>query len=238
MNQKMIAKVLASALLGAAALASTSSFAADEKGTATLTVTGKLTPGACTVSFVGGGSIDYGDIAAASLSSSAYTALTEKTKSLSVACGSLTNAYVSVTDSRSANVINDAPMQTALGGAEGTQLYGLGTTNGGKTNIGAYTIKMGPATTTDLAGTSTTQAAVLSSTDKSTWSASSAAVFMTAGGATYYSTGASAAGSTPVQAKTFAFPLTVKAALNNTTNMPVTSNVALDGLATFTVAYN
>ncbi|TKC90884.1 DUF1120 domain-containing protein [Trinickia terrae] len=237
MKQMMIAKAAALTLVGAAALATAPAFA--EGVTTTLTVTGKLTPGACNVSFDGGGSVDYGNIAAASLSKTAYTALTSQTKNLSVVCGSATNAYVSVTDNRAASAIKDAPMQTALG-ATATQVYGLGTSGTGDSakNIGAYTISMGAGTTTDTAGASTKQAAVMSSTDKSAWTISTTPVFTTPGGATYYSTGASASGSKPVVAKTFVFPVTVKAALNNTTDLPVSSNVALDGSATFTVAYN
>jgi hypothetical protein len=236
MKKYMIAKAAAFALLGATALAATPTFAAGQVN-ATLTVTGKLSPGACTVTFVGGGSIDYGNIASGSLSSSNYTALSEQKKTLNVTCSSLANAYVSVQDNKGASALNDEKMQTALGGATTTQLYGLGTTGSDSKKIGAYTISMGPAATTDLAGNSTMQAAVLSSADKETWAASTTPVFMTAGGAEYYSTGDSASGATPVKAKTFAFPLIVKAALNNTTDMPVSSNVALDGSATFTVAY-
>ncbi|HLX01887.1 MAG TPA: hypothetical protein VKS80_07195, partial [Trinickia sp.] len=110
---------------------------------------------------------------------------------------------------------------------------------GGKTaRIGAYTIKLGRATITDLSGASAQQEAVLSSADKKTWAASTDPVAMTAGGAQFYSAGSAAAGATPAKGKTFLFPVTVKAALNNTDNMPVTSNVALDGSATFTVSYN
>ncbi|KVP89333.1 hypothetical protein WJ96_20255 [Burkholderia ubonensis] len=221
-------------------LAAAPSFAA-ESVSATLTVTGKLSPGACNVSLDGGGSIDYGNIAAASLKKSDYTALNEQARALRVVCGSLTNAYVSVMDNRSASAIADAAMKQALGSdaLTDTQVFGLGTTGGTTAaNIGAYTIKLGRATTTDLSSTATQQAAVLTSGDKRTWTASTDAVAMTKGGATYYSAGGADTGSTPAQGKTFVFPVTVKAALNNTTDMPVSSKIALDGSATFTVSYN
>jgi hypothetical protein len=230
----------AAMVLSTMVLASAPAFA--ESVTATLTVTGKLSPGACNVSLVGGSSIDYGDIASANLSSSEYTALREQSRNLSVACGSLTNAYVSVTDNHAASALADAKMKQALGSdtLADTQVFGLGTTGEGDTaaKIGAYTIKLGRATTTDLAGGSRQQEAVLSSVDKATWVASSNPVYMTADGAQLYSAGGAAAGSKPEKGKTFLFPIIVKAALNNTSAMPVSSNVALDGSATFTVSYN
>ncbi|MGV2292040.1 DUF1120 domain-containing protein [Trinickia sp. YCB016] len=237
MKQNMIAKAAALPLLAMMALATAPAFA--DTTTATLKVTGKLAAGACTVAIVGGGDVDYSEISSSVMSKTGNTVLGTQSKSLSVTCGSLINAYVSVADNKAASAVKDASMLTALS-ATAAQLYGLGTTGSGDNvvNIGAYTIAMGPGTTTNLAGTSTTQAAVLSSTDKSTWTISTTPVLTTPGGTTYYSTGASAAGSKPVVAKTFAFPLTVKAALNNSTNMPVTENVVMAGSATFTVAYN
>src|SRR5579863_4261747 len=134
MKQAMIAKAVGSALLSAAAFATAPAFA--ESVTATLTVIGKLTPGACNVNFDGSGSIDYGNIAAASLSPTEYKALTEQTRNLSVACGAQTNAYVSVTDNRSTSALADAKMKQALGSEAlaDSQVFGLGTTgSGGKT---------------------------------------------------------------------------------------------------------
>ena len=241
MKQQMIAKALGSALLSASAFTAAPAFA-DESVTATLTVTGRLSPGACNVSLIGGGSIDYGNIAAASLSQSKYTALTEQTRNLSVACGSLTTAYVSVTDIKALSALTDAKIKQALGNGDlaDTQVFGLGTTGTSDkvAKIGAYTINLGRATTTDLSGASMQQEAVLSSADKKTWTASGDSVYMKADGAQLYSAGGAAAGSTPVKGKTFLFPVTVKAALNNTEAMPVSSNVALDGSARFTVSYN
>jgi hypothetical protein len=82
-----------------------------------------------------------------------------------------------------------------------------------------------------------TQAAVLSSPDKATWTPSTLPVAMRGNAAQYYSAGDSATGATPVSGRTWTFPLTVKAALNNITDLSVSNNVPLDGLATFTVSY-
>lgn len=233
MKFQTIAKAAALAALGAAFAAP----AQAETINATLTVTGTLTPGACTVSFTGGGAVDYGNIPSANLSATSYNKLADMTKDLSVVCGSETHAYVSVGDNRAANVIKDAAMKTVLGDATlaDTQVFGLGTS--GTTDIGAYTVKMGTATVANAAGTSAKQPAVLSSADKSAWTASTSPVALDTA-SQYYSAGPTGTDAVPVKGKTFTFPLTVTAALNNTTNLPVSNNVALDGSATFAVSYN
>ncbi|WP_296224486.1 DUF1120 domain-containing protein [Ralstonia sp. UBA689] len=238
MNQYMIAKAAAVVVLGAALAAPVA--AANSSGTlnATLNVTGTLSPGACNVSFVGGSDIDYSNITSNSLSATNYTALAEHSKDLQVACGANTNAYVSVQDNRSTSAIRAAAMKTALGNASlaDTQVFGLGTS--GTASVGAYTISMGPASVvTAFGGTATTQPAVLSSADKTTWTASTTPVALTSGGAQYYSAGPSGTNPTPVAARTWTFPLSVVAALNNTTDLPVKEDVPLDGSATFTVSY-
>src|SRR5215469_4144817 len=125
-------KISASAFLGGAMLTVTPAFAVDTV-TATLSVKGKLTPGACNVSFAGGGSIDYGNVAAANLSSNSYTPLSAQAKALNVVCGSLTNAYVSVSDTKHASALVDAEMKKALGNPSltDTQVFGLGTAGSG-----------------------------------------------------------------------------------------------------------
>lgn len=238
MNQYMIVK--ATALLAMGVALAGPAAAAEGSGTfsATLNVTGTLSPGACNVSFVGGGDVDYSNITVDSLSSTAYTTLTKQSKNLQVTCGANTNAYVSVQDNRSTSAIRVAAMKTALGNASlaDEQVFGLGAS--GMAGIGAYTISMGPASVvTAFGGTATTQPAVLSSPDKATWTASTTPVALTGGGALYYSAGPSGADATPVAARTWSFPLSVVAALNNTTDLPVKEDVPLDGSATFTVSY-
>ncbi len=238
MTRNMIIKAAALAVLGAAF---TAPAFAQTSGTfnSTLTVTGVLTPGACNVSFTGGGAVAYGNLAGMDLKATAYHALTSRDQSLQVVCGANTPAYVSVIDNRNVSAIKDKDMKTALGDAnmDDTQVFGLGTHNG--TNVGAYVVRLGPATVvTAYGGTAVVQPAVLSSADRKTWTASTAPVAMAAGGAHYYSAGPTGADPTPVPARTFTFPLSVLAALNNTTNMPLDENINLDGSATFTVSYN
>ncbi|MEW1781713.1 DUF1120 domain-containing protein [Arthrobacter sp. NPDC080086] len=238
MTRNMITKVAALAVLGAAF---TAPAFAQTSGTfnSTLTVTGVLTPGACNVSFTGGGAVAYGNLAGMDLKATEYLALTSRDQSLQVVCGANTPAYVSVIDNRSTSAIKDTAMKTALGSAsmDDTQVFGLGTHSG--TNIGAYVVRLGPASVvTTYGGSASVQPAVLSSTDKATWTASATPVAMAAGGTNFYSAGPTGASPTPVSARTFTFPLSVLAALNNTTNMPLDENIALDGSATFTVSYN
>jgi hypothetical protein len=57
------------------------------------------------------------------------------------------------------------------------------------------------------------------------------------GGGHYYTAGSADASPTPVAARTFKFPLTVTAALNNTTDLEIGADVPLNGSASFTVSY-
>jgi type 1 fimbria pilin len=240
MYKTMIVKAAALAVLGAAfaapaAAQSTGSF------NATLNVTGMLAPGACNVNFTGGAEVDYGQIPNANLSATNYTPLAEHSKTLQVMCGANTPAYVSVQDNRNTSAIMDTAMKTALGDASlaDTQVFGLGTNvENTSENIGAYTIKMGPAdVVTTFGGGAVKQAAVLSSTDKAAWTASTLPVAMSGNAAQYYSAGEATSSATPVSGRTWSFPLTVKAALNTTTGLSVINSVPLDGSATFTVSY-
>lgn len=240
MNKTMIIKAAALAVLGAAFAAPAAAQSAGSFN-ATLNVTGTLAPGACNVNFTGGADVDYGQISNASLSATDYTAQAEHSKTLQVMCGANTPAYVSVQDNRSASAITDAGMKTALGDASlaDAQVFGLGTNlENTSQNVGAYTIKMGPAqVVTTFGGGAVPQAAVLSSADKAAWAASTLPVAMIGNASQYYSAGDAGAGATPVSGRTWSFPLTVKAALNNTTNLSVINAVPLDGSATFTVSY-
>lgn len=246
MKHNMISKALGAVFLGSAALCAGPAFAGDPPVDAMLTVTGKLSPGACNVSLDGGTSINYGNIAAQSLKAGDYYPLTEQKRTLRVACGALTNAYVSLSDNQAPSVLSDEKMMNTLAvdGAkpEDGQLFGLGAEASGEEGvlkkIGAYTIKMGPATTQDWSGASAQQPQVMSSTDKAAWDASSTAVYMAGGNARYYSTGGADGGTKPATAATFLFPLTVKAALNSRDQLPIDKNIALNGSATFTVSYN
>lgn len=233
MNRNMMVKAAALAALGTGFAGQAA--AADD--TVTLSITGTIKPAPCTVTFQKGGTINFNDIDGGTLSSTDYTALPEQTEGLQVECGANTNAFVSVRDPNSANAITVNAMKTKLGSSAlaNEQVFGLG--KSGSANIGAYTIQIGRASlvTTD-GGASSESPAVLTSTDKKTWQASANAVPMVGTGSTYYTAGQLDA--TALTARSFNFPLTIKAALNNTTDLPLSSNVDLNGSAVFTVAYN
>jgi len=231
MNKTLIVKAAALAAIAAA-------FSAPAAAqTATLNVKGKLSPGACAVSFVGGGNIDYGNILSSRLSSTAYLPLTTYNKTLQVVCGADIQTAVSVTDNRSPSAIRDVNMKTLLGSAtlNDAQVFGLG--KSGTSNIGAYTVTIGRGTVTPLGGTATQQAAVLSSTNKTAWTASTTPVIVASGSAQFYSAGTTGTTPTPALGSTFSFPVTVMAALNNNTALPVSAEVPLDGSATFEITY-
>jgi type 1 fimbria pilin len=239
MNQVMFAKRFAFALLSMAALGSTALFAADEKGSAVLTVTGKLSPGACDVTVPDGGRIDFGIIPAPITPKDQYMRFDGPQKSLRVTCGGMMNAYVSVMDNNNDSAMKSPKAYLALGLNSFRQLFGMGAKDSNGDPIGSYTIAVAPATTTDRSGSVATQGAVIWSTDnRSTWTTSSTPVKMLGDGTGIYSTGASATGSMPITAKTFEFPLSVQAFIRGTKEAPIVTDVPLNGSATFSVAYN
>jgi len=93
MIKKYFAALSATALIGVApyALAASST---------DLTVTGIITPNACTPSFPGGGEVNYGKIPTKDLSQTSLTRLTTQTKQLNVACGAPTTFAMHVIDNR------------------------------------------------------------------------------------------------------------------------------------------
>lgn len=96
-----------------------------------LSLTGTITPSACTPALSGGGVVDYGKIAAKDLNQSSNTLLEEREVTLSVAC--------------------DAPVKFALQGIDNrsgssgsSAMFGLGKINGTQ-NLGRYMLVMNSA---------------------------------------------------------------------------------------------
>lgn len=156
MNTKML--TLAAALLAASASAS-----ADES--ATLEVTGTITPPPCTIVLGNGGKVDFGTIASEELGAEDPTKLTAKTLSLNVTCPGATKFAISATDQNSSSLVEDA-VTVAKSGATKDQAFGLGSEDGQK--VGAYVISLTGAT-----ADSTSTSMVSRSDASATWSAAS-----------------------------------------------------------------
>lgn len=130
MNKKMLT-------LAVALLAASSSASAAES--ATLEVTGTITPPPCTIGLDGTGMVNLGEIKTESLSTTVPTKLTTQSTDLSVSCPGKSQFAISAVDARSANLV-DAAVGVAKTGATSDQAFGLGSEDG--QDVGAYVISL------------------------------------------------------------------------------------------------
>ncbi|WP_050478103.1 DUF1120 domain-containing protein [Herbaspirillum rhizosphaerae] len=219
-------KLITLAALTSTLLASALTHAAT---TTELKVTGVIRPAACTPSFTGGGTVDYGVIPPTSLSATAPTVLAEKSVPFSVTCDAATKVAVRAIDNRSASV---APGVLAAAGAGfvDNYAYGLGTVGGKK--VGAYKIRMPQGSFT---ADGTTPDLIYDLLNDNTWKRS--------GGGNLYSNGtgrlsfATAGTIVPSAYKTMTGTIAVQAVIDKTSNLDLTGDVPLDGSATIEVQY-
>ncbi|HEF4757830.1 TPA: DUF1120 domain-containing protein [Pseudomonas putida] len=96
-----------------------------------LTVTGTITPNACTPTLSGNGLVDYGKISAKDLNQDSSTPLEDRTVILSVNCDAATRFALKGIDNR-------------LGSSDLNSTFGLGKVNGVQ-NLGRYLLTMASA---------------------------------------------------------------------------------------------
>ncbi|MGV2292041.1 DUF1120 domain-containing protein [Trinickia sp. YCB016] len=230
MKQTKLVKALAGTTLGGALLmAGASAFAAD---TADLTVKGTVIPAACTPAFDGGGTVDLGTIQASSLKDTDYTTLNAKPVKLTVSCSAPIRIDIRALDNKSASSLGAAIM-SAVGVMGAPHVYGLGTTtiNGQSVSLGSYSLKFDGKATVDSA-TYTVNYAGVAESGKTYGNAASS---IASDGLTIYSPVTT--GNVAATGKVFVFPLTLTAAINKGSLLPLTGDVDLDGQATFTITY-
>ena len=138
------------------ATASAMSFAAP---TAELRVIGTIIPGACTPTFGGTGTVDFGNIASTSLNTAAQTVLASKSTTLTVACDAPTKFSIESTDNRSTSVVADAKPSATL---DESHHYGLG--NGPAGAAGNFILK-----TSNEVGDGAAITRLVSSNSSATW---------------------------------------------------------------------
>ena len=106
--------------------------------TAELKLIGTIIPAACAPNFVGGSTIDYGNIPVGALNVTEQTMLPEKHTSLSVTCDAPVKFALITKDERSATVVSTL---ATIDGYGASAKYGLGTAKNGA-KIGAYSLKI------------------------------------------------------------------------------------------------
>lgn len=206
MIKKYFAALSATALIGVApyALAASST---------DLTVTGVITPSACTPTLSGGGIVDHGKLSAKDLNQDKPTTLPWQILQLTVKCDAAIPFRLLPTDNRS-------------GTSDDNNDFGLGFINGDR-KLGGYVVRI----RTPIADGVAVQP-LLSATNGNTWFASPVvspnqlSAFGAAGGPT-----------TPISIKDLQADLRVSTQIARADSLDLTNEVALDGSATITIDY-
>ena len=201
------------AALSATALISVAPYALAASST-DLSVTGTITPRACTPLLSDGGNVHHGKISSKDLNKDKVTKLARKTLQLTVNC-----------DSAIAFRLN--PIDNQLGSSiDSGDMWGLGKINGDQ-NLGGYALQL----TTALAdGVSVYP--LISYDNGSTWTRSS---YMEP--STISSFSATTVSAIPVAIKDLVTNLNVYTVIARADSLDLTNDVALDGLATLEVLY-
>lgn len=223
MNTTIRNTALASILFAAVSGAAVAGQSADLK------VTGKIAPSACDIAISGGGTIDFGTIAASTLSDTAATVVGDKETSFTMTCSAATKVMWTSGDNRAGTA--DATAGSSIY-RDFNAYFGVGAIDG--KNIGAYVIHMPKPAVADGQDVGAT----VSSDNGNTWTG-----FKTVGiAANNHSqqafSWAPSGTDSPAAYKTVTQPFSVKLAIGKTSELPpLTQEVAIDGSATITLKY-
>lgn len=193
--------------------------------TTELKLIGTIIPAACAPNFVGGSTIDYGNIPVGTLNVTEQTMLPEKHTSLSVTCDAPVKFALRASDERSATVVSTL---ATIDNYSASSKYGLGAAKNGA-KIGAYSLKIDGETS----GTGSTFR-VVSSDGGNTWVRFGGGLSASGISLIAFSDGTSNA---PAAHKSVTMDVQVVAAIDKAENLPVTDEINIDGLATIEVVY-
>lgn len=197
--------------------------------TTELKVSGVIKPPACTPTLAAGGVIDYGVIPAGSLNVNAPTALAEKAVGITISCSSAVKVGYRAVDNRQASMVKGVVAAAGTHKAIGDNgAFGLGVAGGA--NIGAYTLRIEPAS---VAADGSTPDSLYS--NNGTWTKSTTGLFGATGN---FAKAFSLAGTTtPAAYKNITATLSVQAIIDKASNLPLAQDIQLDGSATIEVLY-
>ena len=222
--------LIAAAVGGWLAMSAATASAQMTPQTADMSVTGTIVPAACSASFTGGGTVDFGTIRLIDLPNSALYPLGTKNVDLTVSCTSNKRVAFAVTDLQASNRIIGTEMQTALGTSWDVTLLGLGagTVGGTPVILGSYVVALGaPVVNT------TRRINIYSPNGGTSWTGPSD--WIAADGARLHTAGSTA--TAPVTGTSFTFPLIIRAALNYGSRLQVAQDTRLNGQAVFAISY-
>lgn len=183
-----------------------------------LTVTGSITPSACTALLDSGGTVDYGKISAQDLHPTAVTVLPEGSVQLSVTCLAPTLMAFKSADNRP---------NTSAEQYDSVSVFGLGLASGGE-KIGWYTLKMTDVTANEI------PAAAIETVNGSVWFD---AVGVWQPNWMRTAKDPSVPTPTPLALTSFQADVVVVGNITNKKNLPITEEIKIDGSATLDLIY-
>lgn len=216
MEMKSMLKATAIAALMAS---TTAAFAGP---TATLTVTGKIIPGACRPD-LGAGVINFDDTSVNQLPATGTLLLSARSLDVSIQCDNPSTVYMSFVDNRADSVPAHSDEPTAA-----NTVFGLG--KAGTINIGSYGLYI-----SEFSGDGTV-GDVLMSSDKTNWSKMSQDAFVNNSTTQQYVTYAATGSTLPKTAGVFNFKLNATPSLHSGLTA-ITDTANLDGNATINFEY-
>lgn len=212
----------------------TASFAGQAAESASLAVTGTITPASCDVS-LSTASLNFGTVSASTLTNT-MNQISADPVTVSVACDSATAIAVQSVDNRSSSAMTVSEITDEMGAdmsSAATSIFGLGT-DSANGKVGVLLLGINGAT---LNGTVNNN--LLTSTDKASWtahtlSATSVSSLVNNG---YFALGETADATSPATVTTATYNLTGGVVLKKADKYPSGEQVNIDGNVTFSVVY-
>ncbi|WP_050478106.1 DUF1120 domain-containing protein [Herbaspirillum rhizosphaerae] len=200
--------------------------------TTELKVTGVIRPAACTPSFTGGGTVDFGVIPPNTLSDTAATPLAGKHIPFTITCDASTKVAIRALDNRKTSI---APgVAAVLPTTPGDNLaFGLGTVAGKK--VGAYIIRI--STTALLADGAAPSILSDNTSNAGVWANSGSTVSYFANDGSLRKSFAPLGTTAPGSYKSVSGNLYIHPVIDKKANLDLTGDVPLDGSATIEVQY-
>ncbi|EED99931.1 DUF1120 domain-containing protein [Burkholderia multivorans] len=249
---KKFTVLAAIALLAGAstAFAASSGTPVASTATGTLAVTGALVPGTCSVTLQGGGKADFGTITSTSLNAASTTGTplgTSPAIPMTVSCTAPTQIAFRILDNRASSLasitsgsnvtlqLNSGTVAKCASSCPRYLAYGLGTASNNNA-VGVYSIT---ADTFAVDGTAGAAAATYGADSKGNFGPYSAATAVQAYSqpSGYWTWVSSVTAKAPTMGQVFTANLYVTPTINNTSALPLNTNIPLDGNATVTIFY-
>jgi hypothetical protein len=197
--------------------------------TADLKVIGKIVPAACTPTFTGGGTVDYGSIDKTTLSATEMTQLATKVVPYNINCSSAMKVGLKLTDARRSSIYVKSGEAITVNAT----IFGLGVDGTAQAKIGRYSVQNTGTKTADGVPVDS----ISSSDSGATWGGMpSGSYFKGANPASIYSY-ATTGTLVPLAARVFAGEFEVKTFIAPTSALDLSHEINLDGLSTLEVSY-